>query len=59
MEIDSDKAGGDKAFELEDASTTIEEAPNHFVTARIDEVLLQKLLNLPAPKVALASTGIN
>ena len=60
MEIDSDKdkVDGDKAFELEDASTTTEEAPTHVATTSVDSVLRQKLLYLPAPKVSLARTGV-
>ena len=47
MEIDSD---GDKAFELEDASTTIKEAPNPVATASLDTVPCRKFLDLPPPK---------
>ena len=56
MEIDSDKADGDKEFELEGASTTIEEAPIHVATSSTDEALCPKTLALPAPKVSLART---
>ena len=59
MEMDSeDKADGYNAFELEDAHTTIEEIQTPVATDSIDEVLCQKLLNFPSPKVTLARTGI-
>ena len=58
MEIDSYKADGDKVFELEDASTTIEEVPTPVLTSSLDEVLCQKYIDLPAPKVALVRTGV-
>ena len=44
MEIDSDedKVDEGKAFELEDSSTTIEEAPNPVATDSLDSMLCQK-----------------
>ena len=59
MEIDSeDKADEDNAFELEEASTTIEEAQTHVAISSTDEALCQKLLNLSYPRVAAARTGV-
>ena len=58
MEIDSDEVDGNNAFELEDASTTIKEAPTHVATASLDLVSCEKFLDLPAHKVSLESTGI-
>ncbi len=47
----------DKLFELEDASTTIEEVTTHVAAASLDSVLCQNFLDLPLPKESLASTG--
>ena len=58
MENYSDKADGNKVFELEDESTTIEESRTPIATASVDEILYQKFLDFPDPKVALARTGI-
>ena len=58
MEIDSDKVDGDKVFELEDASTTIEEVATPVATASLDSASCQKLLDFPALKVSLASTSV-
>ena len=56
MDIDGDKADGDKGFELKDASTT-EEVPTPFATATLDSALCQKFLYLPALKVSLSRNG--
>ena len=58
MEIDAYKADRDKVFKSEDASTIIEEAPNPVATASIDELLYQKLINLPAPKACVISARV-
>ena len=55
MEIDVDKVDGDKACELEDASTT-EEVPTPVAT--LDSVKFQKLIDLPTLKAYLSRTGV-
>ena len=55
MEIDVDKVDGDKACELEDAST-IEEVTTRVAT--LDSVILQKLIDLPTLKAYLSRTSI-
>ena len=59
MQVDSeDKDDGDNVLELEDASTTIEEAPIHVATTSTDEASCQKFLDFPSTKVALERTGV-
>ena len=53
-----DKVDGDKAFELEHRSMTIEEVPTPISTASLDSAACQKLLDLPAPKASLLRAGI-
>ena len=50
------EVAGDKVFGLEDASTT-EEASTPIVT--LDSVTRHKSLELPNPKVSIASAGEN
>ena len=54
MEID-DKVDGDKAFELEDTSTT-EVAPTPIAT--LDSKMCQKLIYFPTTKVSLSRTSV-
>ena len=59
MEIyNEDKDDGDRVYELEDASTTIDEVQTLVAPANSDESSCDKLLNLPSPKVDLARTGV-
>ena len=59
MEIgDEEQDDGDKVFELEEASSTVDEVQTPGVPANADEVLCNKLLNLPSPKVSLSRAGI-
>ena len=59
MEInDEERDDGDRVYELEEASETVDEVKTHVVPANSDEALCNKLLNFPSPKVALSRTGI-
>ena len=49
---------GDRVFELKEVWSTVDEAHTPVAPANMDEVLCDKLLNLPSPKVALSRTGI-
>ena len=58
MEIDSEEQDdGDRFFELEEASETVDESQTPLVPANIDEALCNKFLNFPSPKVARTRTG--
>ena len=59
MEIDSEeKDDRDSVFELEEASTIVDEEQTPVVPDSINEASCNKLLNLSSPKVVLASTGV-
>ena len=60
MKIDSEEQDDrDVVLELEEESTTVDEAQTTVVPANIDEALCDKLLNFPSPKAYLARKGIN
>ena len=59
MEVDNEEQdNGDRVFELEEASLTVDEMQTPVAPANTDEVLCNKLLNLPYSKVALSRTDI-